>query len=143
MLPKVREYMVPIEKLHTLRPDTDIYSAVEFLLKHRISGAPVVDEGGALVGVISEKDCLRLLAEGDVGADVPRGNVDSFMTRDVSTAVSSMDIYYAAGVFLGHHFRRLPVVDDGKLVGQISRRDILRAVEEKLLEERRKSAQDG
>lgn len=137
-LPKVRDHMVSAAELHTLSPDVDIYDAVEFLLKHRISGAPVTD-GEKLVGIISEKDCLKLLTEGGVGADIPRGTVEQYMTRKVVSIPSKMDIYYAAGIFLRNHFRRMPIVDDDKLMGQISRRDILSAVQEKLTEERKAS----
>ncbi len=133
-LPKVRDYMVQASELHTLSPDVDIYDAVDFLLKHRISGAPVT-EGEKLVGILSEKDCLKLLAEGGVGADIPRGNVEQYMTRKVVSIPSKMDVYYAAGIFLRNHFRRMPIVDDDKLVGQISRRDILYALQQKLSEE--------
>ena len=122
----VRDVMAT--KLLTVRGDTDILDAVEFLLEHEISGAPVVSEDGGLIGVISEKDCLKLVAEG-VGGDVPRGPVSAFMTQDVETIPPGMDIYYAAGLFLRNSFRRFPVVEDGKLVGQVSRRDLLRVVE--------------
>jgi len=124
--PTVASYMAT--DLHTLSPDADIRDAVDFLLEHRISGAPVIDAEGALVGVISEKDCLRLLATGD---DHQRasGVVADFMTREPATIPSTMDVYFAAGVFLTRPYRRFPVVDDGKLVGQVSRRDILKAIQ--------------
>lgn len=128
-LPLVREYMAT--ELLCLAPDRDIYDAVDFLLEHRISGAPVVDDAGLLVGVLSEKDCLKLLASG-ASHERPTGTVTDFMTRDVTTIPSSMDVYFAAGLFLKHVYRRLPVVDHGKLVGQISRRDILKAISERL-----------
>ena len=124
--PTVAEYMAT--HLHTLPPDADIRDAVDFLITHEISGAPVIDPDGALIGVISEKDCLRLLAKGD---DHQRasGTVADFMTREPATFPSTMDVYFAAGVFLTRPYRRFPVVDDGKLVGLVSRRDILRAIQ--------------
>jgi CBS domain-containing protein len=128
-LPVVSEYMT--RKVLALKPDTEILDAVAFLLKHKISGAPVVDKDKHLVGVISEKDCLRLLAEG-VSANVPHGSIAEFMTADVETLSPDMDLYYAAGLFLNRNFRRFPVVEDGVLVGQISRRDILRAIHHRL-----------
>ncbi len=124
-LPVVREYMA--RKLLTLKSDTEILDAVAFLLKHKISGAPVVDDDKHLVGVISEKDCLNLLAKG-VRGNVPHGSIAEFMTTEVETISPDMDLYYAAGLFLKRNYRRFPVVEDGVLVGQISRRDILRAI---------------
>ncbi len=124
-LPVVREYMA--RKLLTLQSDTGILDVVAFLLKHKISGAPVVDNDKQLVGVISEKDCLNLLAKG-VNANVPHGSIAEFMTTEVETISPDIDLYYAAGLFLKSNYRRFPVVEDGVLVGQISRRDILRAI---------------
>jgi CBS domain-containing protein len=114
-------------RLHTLREDVPILDAVDFLLKHRVSGAPVVNADKELVGIISEKDCLKLVAEG-VDSRPPKGLVREFMSRDVFTIPADMDIYYAAGLFLREPFRRFPVVEGGRLVGQVSRRDILTAL---------------
>jgi CBS domain-containing protein len=124
--PTVAEYMAT--HLHTLTPEDDIRDAVDFLIEHQISGAPVIDKDGALVGVISEKDCLRLLAMGD-DHQKASGTVADFMTRDPATVPPTMDVYFAAGVFLTRPYRRFPVLDDGKLVGQVSRRDILKAIQ--------------
>ena len=126
-IPVVADFMAI--DLFTLSPATDIRDAVDFLLDHAISGAPVVDEKGKLVGIISEKDCLKLLAKG-ANHELPSGTVASFMTRDPRVIPPRMDIYFAAGLFLAQPFRRFPVVDEGQLVGQISRRDILRAIQE-------------
>jgi len=63
-----------------------------------------------------------------VEGDVPRGKVEAFMTRDPETVPPDMDVYYAAGLFLKRNFRRFPVVEDGRLVGAITRFDILRVV---------------
>ena len=128
--PTVADYMA--RTVYTVTPQMPILDAVDFFLQHRISGAPVVDSG-ELVGVLSEKDCLRLLAIGADG-DVPRGTVGEYMTRDVKTIRSTMDIYYVAGLFIANVYRRFPVVDDGTLVGQISRRDILRAIQTRVRE---------
>ena len=127
--PIVRDYMA--KDLLTLNPETDIHDAVTFLLKNKISGAPVVNEEKNMVGILSEKDCLRLLTRG-VDHKAPQGPVSFFMTKNVVTIPPNMDIYYAAGIFLKNYYRRIPVVENGKLVGQISRRDLLRAIQEKL-----------
>jgi len=124
-LPVVRDYMD--RHVATLRPEDDVLKAVGLLLDKRITGAPVVDKSGHLVGMLSEKDCLRLVAEG-VDGNVPHGTVESFMTRDPEAISPDMDIYYAAGLFLKRQFRRFPVVEHGKLVGAITRFDILRVI---------------
>ena len=130
MLPKVSEYMDV--KVHALQPSIDIWDAVSFLLEHKVTGAPVVDADNNLVGILSETDCLTLLSVGS-GDDRPKGTVADFMTSDVISVSARMDIYYVAGLFLGHTFRRLPVVDgDGKLMGAITRFDVLRSVKTNL-----------
>ena len=124
-LPIIRDYMD--RKLRTLSADTDIHEAIKFLLRHGISSALVVDDAGLLVGLLSEKDCLKLVVEG-VEGDTARGTVGQFMTSEVETISPDLDIYYVAGMFLKRTFRRFPVVEHGKLVGHITRRDILRIV---------------
>jgi len=128
--PIVQDYMAT--NLLTLKPSTNIYEAVKFLLDNKISGAPVVDKGNNLLGLISEKDCLKLMTMG-LDSKMPKINVTDFMTTNVDTVLPEMDIYFAAGIFIKNVYRRFPVVDkDGKLVGQISRRDVLRAVHENI-----------
>lgn len=122
-LATVREHMdthVP-----TVKPDMPILDAARFLIKHRVTGAPVVDDTGNLVGILTETDCLKLLiTEG--GDAARRGPVSQFMTADVVTIPPDMSISYAAGLFLHRAFRRLIVVEDGQVVGAITRFDILR-----------------
>jgi CBS domain-containing protein len=125
-LPTVRKYMDT--SLDCIAPEMDIRDAVDFLLEHRVTGAPVVKDG-ELVGILSEKDCLRLLTQ-EEGAH--RGTVADYMIRNVVTIPSTMDIYFAAGIFLKNTFRRMPVVDGRRVVGQITRRDILRAIKRNL-----------
>lgn len=124
-LPTVREYMVT--RLYTVAPEVHILDAVDMLVERRISGAPVVRDGH-LVGMLSERDCLQFLTKG-ANDDVPTGTVGDYMATGVRTIPPTMDIYYVAGLFLKHGIRRLPVVEDGVLIGQISRRDVLRAIQ--------------
>lgn len=120
----VRDFMVT--RLLTLTPEMSIFEAMRRLLEHRFSGAPVVDAGGKLVGMLSEKDCLRVFASGAYYYDAG-GTVSDFMTREVTTVDPDDELFKVADLFLSRSFRRLPVVEDGKLVGQISRRDVLMA----------------
>jgi CBS domain-containing protein len=124
-LPVVRDYM-DVE-VATVAPDMDILAAIDFLIAHHVTGAPVIDAERRVVGILTERDCLQLLAAGHAG-EVAKGTVADFMTRSPVTLTPNTNIYYAAGVFLSHSFRRLPIVEDGRLVGAITRFDLVRAV---------------
>jgi CBS domain-containing protein len=113
----------------TLGPSLRIYEAMRVLLEKKISGAPVVSDEGELLGILSEKDCFKVLAAGAYDG-VPEGRVKDFMTADVVTVGSDASLFDLVGLFLRSSFRRLPVLDgDGHVVGQISRRDVLGAIE--------------
>lgn len=122
----VRDFMA--KELVVFPPDMDIYSAIDELIKHTISGAPVVDDEGKLIGIISQKDCLRTIANGAFH-DYPAGPVSEYMTEAVMTVSPDMDIFTIADLFLNNVYRRIPVVEDDMVVGQISRRDILIAIQ--------------
>ena len=126
-IPVVKNYM--ITRLITLTREMDVYFAIGLLLKNRISGAPVIDDDNNLVGILSEKDCLRIFANGSF-YDMPGGPVSKFMTDVVSTVKPNSDLFSVADVFLQHNFRRMPVVEGKKLGGQIRRRDVLRAIKD-------------
>ena len=129
-IPTAKDYMA--KKLFILKPEDDIYKAVNFLLEHQVSGAPVVDDDYKLVGIISEKDCLHLLTKG-VNNKVPELNVVDFMSKKIETIFHDLDIFSVAEIFIKKSYRRLPVVNkDGKLVGQISRRDVLKAIKQNI-----------
>ena len=125
-LPKIGEFMDAV--VPTLSPDTQIIKAVDFLLRHRVTGAPVVDSDGRLLGIITETDLLKLLTEGIEGQPPTEATVAEYMTSDVVTVPPTVDIYYVAGIFLNNKFRRLPVVENGKIVGAITRYDLLRII---------------
>jgi CBS domain-containing protein len=128
-LPLVKDYMDT--EVHTLKADLDIFSAVTFLLDYKVTSAPVVDADNHIVGILSEKDCLRLLSTG-IDHTRPAGKVSDFMTQQVSWIEPNMNIYFAAGMFLNVSFRRFPVVENNVLVGAITRFDILRVIRERL-----------
>ncbi len=110
--------------LVTLRPDMDMGQAINVLLKNKVSGATVVDHDRKIVGMLSEKDCLRIFANRAYNS-LPSAKVADYMSKDVVTVSPDEDLFSVADLFLRHPFRRLPVVLDGELVGQVSRRDIL------------------
>lgn len=124
----VDQYMVPTKNLITFRPDQNIVDVIDIILEKRISGAPVLDDKKALVGILSEKDCLRLVID-RVYHNLPnqQGKVEDYMTTAIRTVPPDLDVVSAANEFLIAPVRRFPVVDDGILMGQISRRDILKA----------------
>ena len=126
-LPRLRDIMA--RDLITLRSDMGILQAMEVLLSHRISGACVLDATGTLVGVLSKKDCLRAALNAAYHQD--RGNaVSEHMSTNVETLDPDLDIVAVAERFLASSFRRFPVLDQERLVGQVSRADILKALME-------------
>jgi len=110
-------------------PETDIQTAIKTLLKYDISGAPVVNKQGDLLGILSEKDCIRTIIDGAYN-QAPGGNgtVGDFMSTEVRTVSVDKTVMEVAYEFVMSPYRRFPVVEDGKLVGQVSRRDILQAI---------------
>jgi len=113
--------------LITFGPDTQMEFAISTLLEGKISGAPVVNDDGELVGMLSEKDCLKTLFESTYYNN-PGGHVSDYMTTDLTTVEHDMSLADITKKFMETRFRRYPVIREGKLVGQISRRDILRAI---------------
>jgi len=111
----------------TLRPEMNVLAAAEVLVERRISGAPVVDDAGSLLGILSEHDCLAVIAsEAYDGKHVHlTQDVSDVMTRECKTAAPDTDLQRLAGLFVDEHIRRVPILENGKLVGIVSRRDIL------------------
>jgi CBS domain-containing protein len=124
--PTVAMYMDT--ETHELSAGDDIRRAVGRLIDEGVTGAPVVDAEGRVLGALSEYECLRLLAEGR-GGEAASGRVRQYMTTAFTTVPPTMDVYYVAGMFLQQPTeRRFLVVEDGQLVGVVTRKDILRAV---------------
>jgi CBS domain-containing protein len=123
----VKDYMST--NLITFNPADTIDHVITVLTRKRISGAPVVDENGKLVGMISEGDCLKEIIKGQY-TNTPKfpAAVSEHMTTDVFTLPPDISIFDAADRFLTMKIRRFPVVKDEKLIGQISVSDIVRAM---------------
>ena len=123
----VEDYMTT--KLITFKPEQHMDEVIQTLLKYKISGGPVVNDDNELIGVISEGDCMKEVVRGKYN-NMPNlnGMVAEHMTRDVISIPPETNIFDAAKMFLDKRIRRFPVVNRGKLVGQISQKDIMRAV---------------
>ena len=128
-VPTARDIMT--HSLVTFHPETNIFEAIQKLVSRRISGAPIVDESGHMVGMLSEIDCLNVLASDEFYDDDHSGSaVSDYMSTVFETAAPEADIYWLAQHFLRRSVRRFPVVERGRLLGQVSLSDVLRGIEE-------------
>ena len=121
---KLRDYMSA--DVVTFAPADSVMDTMSILLKEGISGAPVQDEDGDLVGVLSEVDLMEIVVQ-DSYYNENAGIVSDFMQVAVEHVEPDMDILNLAQRFVRNHRRRYPVLQECVLVGQISRRDVLRA----------------
>ncbi len=137
--------MIPTQKIptavdfmradvRTISADMSLADITKFLLKHEISNAPVVEtkEGRTrLVGFISERDCLAgLTNESFFGSPAPNQTAATLMRRHPICVAPETDLFALASILITHGYRHLPVTKDDELLGIVSRRDILRAVEQ-------------
>ena len=123
----VGDYMA--RQLVTFRPDQNMDEVLDLLLKKRIAGGPVVDKNNNLVGVISEGDCLKQVIKGKYDNEPSlSGLVRDYMAVDVKIVSPDLNILEVAEMFLKLRLRRFPVIENGKLIGQISQKDVMRAM---------------
>jgi len=128
--PLVSDYMT--RDLITFKKDTNINVVIKSLLENRISGAPILDNNGKVVGLIDDKDCLNVLV-GMTYNRLPTANdtVANYMSNVMKSIHANQNILEVASVFVSTPYKRLLVKDENdRLVGQISRRDVLRAIDE-------------
>lgn len=110
--------------LVTVHADTPLREAVDLLIRHRISGLPVVDDAGDLQGILTEKDVLRLLYEEPGTFTLAR----ELMTREVRAFQADDELALVCDCLMANHFRRVPILQGRKLVGLISRADLMPTV---------------
>lgn len=124
----VKDYMTT--NLIIFKPGDSIEHVLSVLTSNKISGGPVVDDEGKLVGMISEGDCLKEIIKGKYN-NTPKlhGTVSEHMTKDVLTMNPDTSIFEAADKFLTLKIRRFPVMSYGNLIGQISISDIIKGVQ--------------
>ena len=112
----------------TFKADQEIVDVTEKILQKKISGAPVVNNNGEIIGIITEKDCLRVIYDEKYHNLFPnQGKVTNYMSKKVITVDYNIKIHELASPFMNSNFRRYPVLRNGKMVGVISRRDVLKA----------------
>lgn len=131
-MPVVREFMVT--ELIAIKPHIDVFEAIDHLLARRISGAPVIDDSRRFLGVFSEKTAMRALVAA-IHDQLPGTRVDAYMNTDLNRLIHDDDsLIDIAHKFQRTPYRRLPILYGEKLGGQVSRRDVLWA-EHRLIQE--------
>ena len=106
--------------------EQSIHEVMNAFIKNKISGGPVVDDRGRLIGVISEADCMKEVSDSRYfNMPILDKTVGHFMSKEVETLPASMTLFDAASRFHQTSRRRFPVLDNNKLVGQVSRKDIV------------------
>ena len=106
----------------TIPSDATVGEAIRILLENLISGAPITDRDGTLVGVVSEFPLLEVV----YSPELKTAPVSQFMTKEVLTVDEGTMLSDIASIFVAHRIRRVPVLRDGRLVGLVSRPDLLR-----------------
>lgn len=121
-IPNVRDIMT--KKVVALHQGMTMNEAMRSLLKFKHSGAPVVDADNKLVGMLSEKDCLRMFF-GGLYHRLPLGTVSQYMSVNITTCHPNDSLLAVAQIFFRQSFRRLPVVENDQMIGIVSRSDVL------------------
>lgn len=122
-----RDYMT--SDVISITPDMDIHLAIKLLVEKKISGTPVLDDRGSLVGILSTRDCLKVAFNSSYHQD-SGGCVADYMSESVETIDAGTDVVEVAELFLKSRYRRFPVMENGRLVGLISRYDALAAIKD-------------
>ena len=111
-----------IRNVVSILPTATIEEAIRKLLEHKISGAPVIDQQGRLVGIISQFQLLEVLYDPQIRTQ----RIQQFMTKEVLTLEDTALLGTAASLFVLHRIHRIPVLSSGRVVGIISRSDLLK-----------------
>ena len=126
----IEKYMVPLNHMTTFKPEQSIHEAIAIMLAKKISVGQLLDDHRHLVGNLSEKDCLRIIVDQAYhNLPVENKKVSDYMSTNVFTFSPATNVVEAAIEFLNSPIRRYAVVRDGTLIGEISRREILRAAQ--------------
>ena len=109
--------------------DLNVFNVIHEIIVHKVSGACVVDADNKLVGVISEIDCLRAILDGSYYNEVG-GTAADYMSHDIDSVSAHVDILAVAKRMVDQRRRRIPIVENGQLIGQLSVRSILKAIKD-------------
>ena len=121
-------------RVHTIEPTMGLYDVTSYLLKHEISNAPVVrreNDQQVLLGFISEADCLEFLANGVFYGEpsLPQ-TAETMMKKHPVCVGPDADVFTLTSIFINHNYRHLPVVEGENLLGIVSRRDVIRSLDQ-------------
>lgn len=123
---RVSDYMST--NLITFKPNQSVMEVMNTLIKKKISGGPVVNDQNELIGIISEGDCMKQISNSRYyNQPLENIKVEDHMATDIDTIDGEMNVFDAADKFLSSKRRRFPIVQEGKLVGLISQKDVLKA----------------
>jgi len=123
---RVSDYMST--NLTTFKPNQSVMEVMNTLIKKKISGGPVVNDQNELIGIISEGDCMKQISNSRYyNQPLENIKVEDHMATDIETIDGEMNVFDAADKFLSSKRRRFPIVQEGKLVGLISQKDVLKA----------------
>ena len=117
---------IMVKDVITVKEDTSIYDAIQLMIDNNITGLPVVNDDGYLKGILSEEDALDLLTEDEDHT----GKVKDYMTTDIVTFDQNEDYIAICECLINNHFRRVPILAEGKVAGIISRKDIIKFITE-------------
>jgi predicted transcriptional regulator len=123
----VKNYMS--QYVLTFSPEQEVLEAAKMLADRGIHSAPVMDNIGNLVGVLSDTDCMAVAIKVGYEPDF-KGLVKEYMSANVVTVEANESVLKIAEKFLKERYRRYPVMEDNRMIGQVDRLDVLRALEE-------------
>lgn len=122
---KAKEIMT--KKVITIKPTTTVLDAIDTMINHAISGTPVVDDQGKLVGIVSEKD-LMVVDDFLTQKQLSQVTVSDFMTKDVVSVTEETPANEVAKMFIRKNIKRVPVIKGDQILGVVSRRDVLKSI---------------
>jgi CBS domain-containing protein len=125
---------VMTKKLMTIEPHAKIIEVIKLMVDHKVTGLPVVNEDMGLLGMVTEKDILKILL---YGKDIRKRTASDLMTMGITSFNEDDDLMPILKSLVENNFRRVPILSDEALVGIISRRDIIRFLSEKVGELKR------